>query len=132
MGFWSNAKDLKNIVAFENSPNRDNIQEWDCLDDDAQAWMSFFRSKGVKPGADESKLGLDIKQIFEDAMSGNGKAPAAKHSGGNCSTRAVELFNKYGKGKGVPFGVPMREGLRLALGQKSAYPTKSKPRGCAK
>lgn len=130
MGFWSSARDLKNVVAFENSPNRDKIQEWDCFDDDVRDWAKFFRSKGVKPGVNENKLDIDIKDIFDSAMNGNGKAPAAKHSGGNCTTRAVELFNKYGNGKGVPFGAPMREGLALALGKKSSYGTKSQPKGC--
>jgi hypothetical protein len=131
MGFFSNARDLKNIIAFENSPNRANIQEWDCLDDDAIEWMGFFKSKGISPRSTDYDLKrLDIENVFESAMAGNGKTPAAKHSGGNCTLRAVELFNKYGSGKGVPYGAPMREGLRLAMGQKSAYPTKSKPRGC--
>jgi hypothetical protein len=131
MGFWSDAKDMKNVIAFENSPHRDNIQEWDLLDQLAMTWKIYFEKLAKAQKTTVQKAGFNLEDMFDDAMNMTGTTPPAKLSGGCCTTRAVELFNKYGGGKGVPFGAAMREGHRLALGQKSAYPTKSKPRGCA-
>lgn len=132
MGFFSTAKDLKNVVAYENSPNRDNIQEWDLLDQTAQAWKGWFERYAKAAKQPLAKLKLNINEVVQEAITMNNPSmPAAKYSGGCCTTRAVELFNQYGKGKGVPFEAAVREGYRLALGQKSAYPTKSRRQGCA-
>ena len=129
MGFF---KDMKNIVAFENSANRNNIQEWDLLDQTAQAWKAWFEDYARQVGKPLVKLNINIKDITQIALTmTNSSMPAAKYSGGCCTTRAVELFNDYGKGKGVPFNAAVQEGYNLALGKKSSYPTKSKPRGCA-
>lgn len=132
MGFFSTAKDLKNVVAFENSPHRDNIQEWDLLDQTSQAWKAWFEDYARTCGQPLAKLSISVKEITQIALTmTNPSMPAAKYSGGCCTTRAVELFNKYGGGKGVPFNAAVQEGYNLALGKKSSYPTKSKPRGCA-
>jgi hypothetical protein len=132
MGFFSTARDLKNVVAYENSPNRNNIQEWDLLDQTAQAWKAWFLDYAKAAKQPLVKLNINLKEITQEAMTmTHSSMPAAKYSGGCCTTRAVELFNKYGGGKGVPFNAAVTEGYNLALGKKSSYPTKSKPRGCA-
>lgn len=132
MGFFDTVKDMRNVVAFENSPNRDNIQEWDLLDQTAQAWKKWFEKYASEVGKPLVKMNVDFKDITQIALTmTNPSMPAAKYSGGCCTTRAVELFNKYGSGGGVPFNAAIIEGYRLATGQKSGYPTKSRPRGCA-
>ncbi|QMP84324.1 hypothetical protein HUN41_00235 [Streptomyces phage Coruscant] len=132
MGFWSDAKDLKNVVAFENSPHRDKIQEWDLLDQTAQAWKSWFERYAREAKMPLIKCDINVGEVIDEALTlTNHSMPATKYSGGCCTTRAVELFNRYGGGGGVPYEAAVREGYNLALGKKSKYPTKSKPRGCA-
>lgn len=129
MGLWSNIQDMKSVIAYEKSPHKVDIQEWDCFDTLVLEWKRYFekecKDKKINPKC--MKHGGDI---FQSAMNLDGTTPPAKRSGGDCTVRAVELFNKYGGGKGPSFGAAMHEGFNLAQGNRSKYPTKSFPKGC--
>ncbi|AST15405.1 hypothetical protein SEA_SAMISTI12_219 [Streptomyces phage Samisti12] len=117
MGFF---KDFRNIVAFENSPHKVDIQEWDCFDDLVQEWKSYFEKKARAAKIKPSDLQFG-GSVFDSAMNLDGSTPPAKRSGGNCTARAVHLFNKYGRGSGPTYGAAMAEGLHLAKGGRSNY-----------
>jgi hypothetical protein len=128
MGFWSEIKDIKTIVALNEAAKRSdsaarylrNVEEWDCFEDLVKEWKRYFeqyaRKNKVKPG--DLKFG---GSVFDSAMNLDGSTPPAKRSGGNATARAKKLCDKYGRGDGPSFGDAMAEGLRLAQGKSSNY-----------
>ncbi len=128
MGFWAEVRNIKPIIQLNEAAQKSdsaarylvNVQEWDCHDDLVQEWKRYFekyaRKEKVKPA--DLEFGGDI---FDTAMNLLGSTPPAKRSGGNATTRAKYLCDKYGRGEGPSFGAAMREGLHLAKGGRSNY-----------
>ncbi|QBP30959.1 hypothetical protein KNU49_gp095 [Streptomyces phage EGole] len=128
MGFWSAVKDIKTIIALEEAAKKNsnaarylvNVQEWDCFEDLVQEWKRYFEQYARKNKVKPSDLQFG-GSVFDSAMNLDGSTPPAKRSGGNATSRAKYLCDKYGRGDGPSFGAAMAEGLHLAKGGRSNY-----------